>query len=92
MTKLTVSAVAVALSVAATAAIAQTSPSPDSRLMATPSASDAAVRNSIMATLKAAPKVSPQSRNASGPGGPNNPSVTSALAAPAMRGTAPARP
>ncbi|MGB8279112.1 MAG: hypothetical protein WCF20_14440 [Methylovirgula sp.] len=92
MTKLTASVVAIALSVAATAAIAQTSPSPDNRLMATPSASDPAVRDSVMATVKAAPKPSQQSRNASGPSSPNKPSVTSAFAASAMRGTAPARP
>lgn len=53
MTKFTITAIVIALSATATAALAQT-PSPNSSLVATPSASDPATRDRVMATLKAA--------------------------------------
>lgn len=84
MRKLTVNVVAVALSAAATGAIAQTSPSADHRLMAMPAASDAAIRNSVMDTLTAPPKTNQQS---------SQPVSVSAASATAMvRGSAPAKP
>ena len=61
MTKLTVCVVAAALSAAATVAIAQTAPTTNDRGMAIPSAADPAVRDSVMATVKAAPAASQKS-------------------------------
>jgi hypothetical protein len=56
MTKFMISAVAVVLSAAATAAMAQSAPNAESRQMATPNAADPAVRAAVMAsTIQTAP-------------------------------------
>ena len=92
MTKLMAGVVALAVSVAAAAAMAQTSVVPESQLMATPSASDEFVRNSVMAAAKAAPpKESQPSRNSmmSTPGSSNSPAMASQPSVAAVRGTAP---
>ena len=89
MTKLLAGVVAFAVSVAAAAAMAQTV---DNQQMATPSASDEGVRNSVMAAAKAAPpKESQPSRNSmmSAPVGSNSPAMTSQPSVAAVRGTAP---
>ena len=91
MTKLMAGLVAIAVSVAAAAAMAQTSV-PESQQMATPSASDESVRNSVMAAAKAAPpKESQPSRNSmmNAPGSSNSPAMASQPSVAAVRGTAP---
>ena len=92
MTKLVAGVVAIAVSVAAAAAMAQTAV-PESQQMATPSASDESVRNSVMAAAKAAPpKESQPSRNSmmmSAPGNSSSPAMVSQPSVAAVRGTAP---
>jgi hypothetical protein len=93
MTKLMAGVVALAVSVAAAAAMAQTSVAPESQLMATPSASDESVRNSVMAAAKAAPpKESQPNRNSmmNAPGSSSNsPAMASQPSVAAVRGVAP---
>ena len=91
MTKLVAGVVAIAVSVAAAAAMAQTAV-PESQQMATPSASDESVRNSVMAAAKAAPPKESQSRNSmmmSAPGNSSSPAMVSQPSVAAVRGTAP---
>ena len=91
MTKLVAGVVAIAVSVAAAAAMAQTAV-PESQQMATPSASDESVRNSVMAAAKAAPpKESQPSRNSmmSAPDNSSSPAMVSQPSVAAVRGTAP---
>jgi hypothetical protein len=87
MTKLVAGLLAVAVSAASTATMAQTV---DSKMMATPSASDEGVRSNVLAAAKAEPKSVP-TRNSmmATPSASTGPAPVAQSSAAAVRGVAP---
>lgn len=90
--KLVISVVAVALSAATMAAFAQSTPTSESQQMAAPAASDPAIRDSMMAAVKAAPAATPRREIARAPGGANTSALAASPGTHLMSATAPARP
>jgi len=87
MTKLVAGVVAVAVSLTAVAAVAQTA---ENKQMAAPAAADKAVRDNILAAAKVAPKTNESSHNSMMAAGSSNaPAAAAQGGAPTVRGTPP---
>jgi hypothetical protein len=91
MTKLRTFAVAVALSVAATVAMAQPAANTETQQMAAPSAADPQVRDHVLATVKAARTAKPPSSDMSSPRGQNSVASGASPSTAPLRGTPPAQ-
>jgi hypothetical protein len=86
MTKLVAGVLAVAVSVASMAAMAQTV---DSKMMATPSASDEGVRSNVLAAAKAEPKSVPSRNSMATQSSSTTAAPVAQSSAVAVRGVAP---
>jgi hypothetical protein len=92
MTKLVAGVLAIAVSLTAAAAVAQT---PENMQMAAPAAADKSVRDGVLAAAKAAPKSAPKASESSknsmmaASGGADAPAAAAQSGTPAVRGTAP---